>query len=346
MKKLFILLMVTSFALSTALGQKTHSIQLVTKPNDRKIDVLIDGKLFTSYIYPVMLKKPVLWPVISAGGNELTRCFPMKNKAGERADHPHHVGIWLNYGDVNGLDFWNNSEAIPAKDAAKYGTIYHETVEQVKSGKNIATLITTASWKDSSGKKLLDDVTENTFRCDGDIRIIDRMTVLTAANGKVDFTDNKEGVFAIRVARELELPGKGKMELTDSHGKVTVVEASSDPSVSGNYLSSEGIEGSKVWGTRGKWMKLYGIVKGEKVAVVIFDHPQNPGYPTYWHARDYGLFAANTLGQKILSAGKEVLNFKLENGESVTFRYRLAIFPGNPDADIINKMAAEYQGMK
>ncbi len=346
MKKLFVTIVLAAFASVIAFGQKSHDIKLVTKSDEKKVDVLIDGKLFTSYIYPVMLKKPVLWPVVSAGGNELTRCFPMKNKAGERADHPHHVGIWLNYGNVNGLDFWNNSEAIAAKDADKFGTIYHKKVEQVKNGRNKATLVTSATWKDSSGKKLLDEVTTNTFRCEGNTRIIDRMTVLTASDGKVSFTDNKEGVFAIRVARELELPGKGRMELTDSHGKVTVVEGSNDPSVTGNYLSSEGIEGAKVWGTRGTWMKLYGTVNGEKVAIVIFDHPQNPGYPTYWHARDYGLFAANTLGQKALSNGKDELNFKLENGESATFRYRLAIFQGNPNVEAIKKMSAEFQGLK
>ena len=346
MKKLFVTIILALVASVLTFGQQSHDIKLVTKPDERKVEVLIDGKLFTAYIYPVTLKKPVLWPVVSMEGNELTRCFGMKNKPGERADHPHHVGIWLNYGDVNGLDFWNNSEAIAAKDANKYGTIYHEKVVKTKSGKNKASLTTTASWKDSSGKKLLDEVTENTFRTEGTTRIIDRETVLTASNGKVTFNDNKEGVFAIRVARELELPGKGKTELTDSHGKVTVVEASSDPSVTGNYLSSEGIEGAKVWGTRGTWMKLYGTVNGEKVAIVIFDHPKNPGFPTYWHARDYGLFAANTLGQKALSNGKDELKFKLENGESVTFRYRLAIFEGNPGPEEIKKMSTEYQGMK
>ena len=133
MKKIFSVILVLAITFSIAMAQP--KIKLVTKAAEKKIDVLIGGKLFTSYIYPDNIKKPVLWPVVTDGGNEVTRQFPLKNKAGERADHPHHVGIWLNYGDVNGLDFWNNSEAISLENADKYGTIYHETLESTKSGK-------------------------------------------------------------------------------------------------------------------------------------------------------------------------------------------------------------------
>lgn len=341
MKKLFSLLLILGIASFASMAQP--KIQLVTKPSEKKIDVLIDGNLFTSYIYPNTIKKPVLWPVISSGGNEITRQFPLKNKEGERADHPHHVGIWLNYGDVNGLDFWNNSEAIPADQASKYGTIYQETVEKTESGKGKALLLTTASWQDSKGNKLLKEISEFTFSVEGKTRIIDRTTLLKAENGKVNITDNKEGMFAIRVTRELELPSTGKVQLTDSHGNVTEVEAGNDKIANGNYLSSEGITGEAVWATRGKWMKLSGVINGEQVAIVIFDHPGNAGYPTYWHARGYGLFAANTLGQKVFSNGKEEMNFSIEKGESATFRYRLAIFSGDPSVEEINKMAKEFE---
>jgi hypothetical protein len=341
MKKLFSVMLILALTFSITVAQP--KVELVTKPSEKKVDVLIGGKLFTSYIYPDNIKKPVLWPVITAEGNEITRQFPLKNKAGERSDHPHHVGIWLNYGDVNGLDFWNNSEAISKEDAPKYGTIYHESIESTQSGKGEATLVTIASWKDIKGNKLLKEVTEHKFKVEGKTRIIDRTTTLKAENGKVNITDNKEGMFAIRVTRELELPSKGKVKVTDSHGVVTEVEASDDKSVSGSYLSSEGIKDDAVWSTRGKWMKLSGVINGEKVALVIFDHPGNAGYPTYWHARGYGLFAANTLGQKVFSNGKEEMNLTVENGESATFRYRLAVFSGEPTPEEIEKMSKQFE---
>ncbi|MCG6186820.1 DUF6807 domain-containing protein [Maribellus maritimus] len=341
MKKLFLLVTLFVFIVSGMSAQP--KIQLVEKPTEKKVDVLIDNELFTSYIYPDNIKKPVLWPVVTAEGNEITRQFPLKNKPGERVDHPHHVGIWLNYGDVNDLDFWNNSEAIPADRADSYGTIYHNKVVSAKSGNKNGILKTTSEWKNNAGETLLDDNTEFSFSTEGKTRIIDRETTLKAVNGKVEINDNKEGMFAIRVTRDLELPSTGKVKLVDSHGVVTEVEASDDDIANGNYLSSEGIEGGDVWATRAKWMKLYGKVNGEKVAVVIFDHPDNPGYPTYWHARGYGLFAANTLGQKIFSEGKEEMNFSIDEGKTATFKYRLAVFSGDPSVAEINKMAKDFE---
>lgn len=330
------------FLMYFSLANAQPEIKLVEIPAEKKVDVFIDNSLFTSYIYPDNIMKPVLWPVISAGGNEITRQYPMKMKAGERTDHPHHIGIWLNYGDVNGLDFWNNSEAIPASEADKFGTIYHDKIVKAKSGNNKGVLETKESWKNNKGETLLDESTEYVFSTEGSTRIIDRITNLKAVNGEVKITDNKEGMSGIRVTRELELPSTGKVKLVDSHGNVTEVDAADDKIAKGNYLSSEGVEGEKVWATRGKWMKLYGTVNGEKVAVVIFDHPDNPGYPTYWHARGYGLFAANTLGQKIFSNGKEEMNFVIQKGKTAEFKYRLAVFSGDPTVDELNKMGEEF----
>jgi hypothetical protein len=308
--------------------KKQAMVEVVSKEADKKVDILIDGKVFTSYIYPSTIKKPVLWPVVTSGGNEVTRNFPMKNKAGERVDHPHHVGIWLNYGDVNGLDFWNNSDAIPAENADKYGTILHQSIKNTKSGEGQGSLETTSVWNDINGNTLLDESSQFVFKADGDVRVIDRTTTLTAKGQKVTFTDNKEGMFAIRVTRELELPSDKAMELSDSHGVITKVASPDNSSVTGDYLSSEGITGEDVWATRAKWMKLAGKLNGEDIALVIIDHPKNVGYPTYWHARSYGLFSANTLGQKIFSKGETELNFALEAGESVTFKYRFAVISG------------------
>ena len=284
----------------------------------------------------------MLWPVVSPGGNEVTRNFPLRNKEGERVDHPHHVGIWLNYGDVNGLDFWNNSDAIEAEKLDGYGTIRHQKVEEIKVGKE-GLLITTSIWKDNSGKTLIDERTQFKFIATERVRIVDRKTTLTAKSDKVTFTDNKEGMFAIRVTRELELPNDKALKVSDAHGNVISVDSPDNSNVTGNYLSSEGIEGEEVWATRAKWMKLYGEINGEKVAVVIFDHPRNVGYPTHWHARTYGLFAANTLGQKVFSKGDMELNFALNKDESVTFRYKLAVFSGDPTVQEIEKLSKSFE---
>jgi len=153
---------------------------------------------------------------------------------------------------------------------------------------------------------------------------VDRITTLTAQKDTVRFKDIKDGMVGLRLTKELEFATDKVEEFTDSRGNVTKVSASGN-GASGNYLTSEGKTGAGVWATRGTWCMLYGIKEGKPLSVAIIDHPKNPGYPTYWHARDYGLFAANPLGQEVFSNGKEKLNLTLKPGESVTFRYRMLI---------------------
>ncbi len=303
-------------------------IGFVVKEADKKVDVMIGGKLFTSYIWPDNIMKPVLYPVMTSEGTEITRGFPLKPRAGERVDHPHHIGIWFNYGDVDGFDFWNNSEAIPADKKSGYGTVKHLKINQLKEGNGEALMVTTESWIDPSGKELISEKTAYHFIAKGKTRIIDRVSTLTATGKTVSMKDNKEGMIAIRVARQLELPSKDEVIMTDAQGNPTTVKKMSNDGVSGSYRSSEGIKDDAVWSTRAKWVDLNGIIGNEKIAVVICDHPKNQSYPTYWHARGYGLFAANPLGWNVFTQGKETLNYSIPAGESSIFRYRFIIHSG------------------
>lgn len=80
------------------------------------------------------------------------------------------------------------------------------------------------------------------------------------------------------------------------------------------------------------------------ISIAIIDHPKNINYPTYWHARGYGLFAANPLGAKVFSNGKQTLNYKLTKGQSVTFRYRIVVAGGKErlSNDALDKLADEF----
>lgn len=320
-------------------GMKNR-IDLIQNDKEQKVDVMVNGKLFTSFLYTdqlSVLKKPVLYPIIAANGVIITRGFPLNPRPGERTDHPHHIGAWLNYGDVNGLDFWGNSDAIPPERAEEMGTIRLEKINEVKSGNGRAELSVTCDWMNSEKKTLLKENTTFVFSVEKDKRIIDRITTLTAQKETVVFKDTKEGMLGIRVARELEHPSDKPVTLSDTHGQKTDVPVLDNTGVTGHYLSSEGVEGMEVWGTRAKWVALSGTVKGKDVTVVIMDKPSNVGYPTYWHARGYGLFAANPLGQKIFSNGKEEMNLTLKPGESVTFKYRIEILNGKTNKIQLDK---------
>ena len=332
-------------ATSTLVIVSAQSGTVKITPNEaqRRVDVTIDGKPFTSYVWPTTLKKPVLFPIRSANGVVVTRGYPLEPRPGERVDHPHHAGLWFNYGDVNGLDFWNNSDAIAAGQRSKYGTIVHRSVRSVKSGAGEGVLEVTEEWVAPDNTPLLREDTRYVFRASTGARTIDRITTLSALDKEVVFTDNKEGVLGLRVARQLEHPSMQPERFTDASGNATPVARMDTAGVHGRYLSSEGKEGDDVWGTRGKWTMLKGDVNGAPVTVAILDHPKNWGYPTYWHARGYGLFAANPLGQKSLTNGKaEATNYKLAPKTSTTFRHEVVIIDGMATADDIAKYSAAF----
>lgn len=328
-------------AFAQAFKSKKEGIKLVHDEQQQRVDVTIQGKPFTAYIYPGTIKKPVLYPLLTSSGTAITRGFPLETRPGERIDHPHHVGLWFNYGDVNGLDFWNNSDSIAPEKREGYGTIRHVKVNKISNGKDKGELDVTMEWLIPDGKPMLREDTRFVFSGDEQTRIIDRITTLTALDTEVLFRDNKEGMIGIRLARQLEHPSDKPELFTDASGKVTNVPRMDNEGVSGMYRSSEGLEGDAVWGTRGQWVNLTGKIGDEQVSVVMMDHPRNVGYPTYWHARGYGLFAANNLGQKALSNGKEELNFKLVRGKSVTFRHRVLIHSGQGMTDQQLKTAYE-----
>ena len=323
-----------------ALAQKGFSF--VDLPSSKKVEVRYDGKLFTAYCYFDSTEKPVLFPIKTTSGVTITRGYPVAPRPGERTDHPHHLGLWLNYESVNGLDFWNNSDAISAERKPHYGSIRHVKVVSKESKKDKARLETSSQWVDQQGQVLLNESTLFVFMKSGNDYIIDRISKLEAKAPQVVFKDVKDGMLAIRVSRQLEQPSKENSKFVDAHGNVTTVPPS-DSQVTGLYVNQEGLTGDNIWGKRSKWACLNGKQDGETVSIAIIDHPKNPGYPTYWHARGYGLFAANPLGQKVFSEGKEELNLVLAQGQKAVFRYRVIIHSGSTlDAAAINKQADEF----
>ncbi len=337
LKPLFILLISSS----TLFAQNTQ-VRLVKHPEAKKIDVLIGNKLFTSFLYPDNIEKPFLYPVFTVNQIDVTRGFPLNPKPGDPTDHPHHIGIWLNYESVNGLDFWNNSYAIPKEKKAKYGWIKTDQIIETKSGPK-GSLKYHANWTNQNNDVLLEENTHFEFSAIGNSRIIDRITTLTAAT-EVTFTDVKDGFLGMRLAHELQIPTNLDQKFTDDKGNVTLVKGGTDKVANGNYLSSEGKFGDSVWSTRASWVKVFGKMGTDSVSVTIIDHPKNINYPTYWHARGYGLFAANPLGEKVFSNGARTTNLKLKKNEKVTFKYRIVVDAGKKSISIpqIQKLAADF----
>jgi hypothetical protein len=319
-----------------------QKFRLERDPAAPVIHVTVGGRPFTDFFFPDTIAKPVLYPIHAPNGVVVTRGFPVNPLPGEPTDHPHHLGLWLNYGDVNGLDFWNNSSAIPADKKKDYGNIRLERIISKKGGKT-GRIEYSAKWVDHSEKELLKETTRLDFSEQDGVWIVDRTTTLNAIV-PVLFRDNKEGMLGLRVAHELQIPSMETKKFTDANGIVTTVKAVTDSVANGNYLASNGKQGDDVWSSKASWCMLYGKMKSDSVSILIIDHPQNTGYPTHWHARGYGLFAANPLGVKVFTNGKSELNHSLRTGESMTLRYRVAFAAGQRvlDADRIGSLQASF----
>jgi hypothetical protein len=310
------------------------------RPADQRVDVLVDGAPFTSYRYEPALKKPVLYPLRSDRGQLVTRGFPLDPRPGDSEDHPHHVGLWFSYGDVDGVDFWNNSTALPSERQSKMGTIQHRRVVATRDGRGKGELEVEAEWLLPTGKPAFLERTRFVFRTAEGERTVDRLTSLEASSGRVTMADNKEGLLGLRVARSLEHPSPETRTAVDAEGRATKVGPAGAAVAEGRYLTSEGAMGEKAWGTRARWTLLAGSADGSPVTVAILDHPDNPGFPTYWHARGYGLFAANPLGASAFTEGKQTMGFAVEPGRPARFRYRIVILSKKAEP---GEIEARYQ---
>ncbi|MCE5345112.1 MAG: PmoA family protein [Bacteroidales bacterium] len=330
--------LLSSGTVMNAQPSKDKGVKLVRIDDKHKVDVIINGALFTSYQYPDNIEKPFLFPVIAPNGSVITRGYPIEPRKGERVDHPHHIGIWFNHGNVNGLDFWNNSSAIPADKKDLYGHIVLQKILKAESGKK-GTLEIVARWDDNKGNTLLTENTTYIFSGDKNSRTIDHITRLTAVNGPVTIGESKEGLFAIRVDRAFEMPSNESLIFTDANGNPTTVKATDNTGVTGMYTSDKGLKGDAVWGTRNDWVVLTGVKDNVTISFGIFDNPKNPGYPAYAHARGYGLFSVNNLGQNAYDPKQEKISYKLAKGESMTLRHRFYVQSGSEiKTDSANKI--------
>jgi hypothetical protein len=238
----------------------------------------------------------------------------METVPGESRDHLHHRGLWFSYDDVNGVKFWEND---PSYTKPRIGKIVVRSTSW-KDGDRSGTLSAVIEWRDPDGKPLLVENRDMTFYPDPQLRIIDFHITLTAAVD-VTFGDTKEGAFAIRLAENFTEKKGGR--IVDAEGRVTMAQ---------------------VWGKRSSWVDYSGEVDGEKLGVAIFDHPSNPHYPTYWHARDYGLFSLNPFGQNAFDPNAEEYHLKLKAGQKAAFRWRVVIHPGDAETAKVASLYKEF----
>jgi hypothetical protein len=274
----------------------------------RRFDVTIGGRGFTSYRYgPEFKDKPVFYPVVAPNGARINREYPMvTGVAGESADHPHHQSLFFTYDEVNGTNFWNPEAS-------------SRHIAHVSASASGATLAARLAWTDKHGVVVLDETKRVTFGGGADVSWLDHESTLAASNVPVTMGDTKEGAFGLRLNDALKEAGG-----------------------SGRYINAEGLEtAANVWGKASSWVAIRGSVKessgSRDVTVAIFAPAAGANFPPYWHARDYGLFAANPFGRKAYDGKAAERITRLAVGDRVTTRFRVAVYSGQVSKERLDR---------
>ena len=322
-------LLIGPLALSTLLAAPaaTHAqVEFKAEGTDR-IAIQINGQPFSDFYIGPAYPKPFLAPLRSANGLIVTRRFPMETVEGESRDHPHHRGLWIGYGNVNGVNFWENEVDTPNTDAEtpkQQGRIVLREMGEMKGGDKSGRLTAVFEWRPPPGASpdravLLEERRVMTFYADPDLRTIDVDATFTAKTA-VQFADTKEGFFAIRISDSLA--GKNGGIMTNSEDAQTE---------------------KQVWGKRADWVDYDGVEEGQKIGIVVFDFPANYAHPPRWHTRDYGLFAVNPFGAKDFEPRSGARGgYSLTAGKSMRFRYRVIVHPGDTPKKKIADWYSDY----
>lgn len=273
--------------------------------------VRINDKPFT-FLHLSGLRRPILYPVLGPGQTPMTRNYPMKpDVPGEAEDHPHHKSIWCGHGLINNVSFWHEEGQILVDQEQP---VHIAVAADGKSG----SVQFSCKYLGPDDKLVCTDKTMLTFYDLGDTRAIDWDITIQASDGALKFGDTKEGMMAIRTHPSLRI----------DQGALA--------------MNSEGVTGEDIWGKPAKWVDYSGKVEGNQVGVAIFDHPENLRHPTTWHARAYGLVAANPFGlHHFLDKPEGTGDFNVAKGDAIRFRYRFVFHPGDAkEAKIGERYAA------
>jgi hypothetical protein len=342
MKRLLPLVLMLGSVACLAPGVFGAAVKLI--PRTDRVRVEIDGQLFTEYVFGDGASRPYCYPILAADGTSLTRDFPMKVTPGEEQDHPWHRSMWFAHSAVNGVDFWNEGVGGAAGGLpAVKGRSEHEAFIEVAGGAT-GVLRTRNRWVAPDGKLICTDERTLRFSATAAGRFIDfEITLHAPADTSVLMGDNKDGTMALRLAQWMTAPHIIKSK--DAAGKTAETPF---PGV-GHIVNAAGDKDAAAWGKRADWCDYYAPHDGKTYGVAIFDHPQNLRHPTWWMARDYGLFGANPFGQHDYEGLKDqphIGDHTIPAGGSLTLRYRFYFHLGDETAAQVALHYAEYAAGK
>ena len=191
----------------------------------------------------------------------------MEKVAGEDHDHPHQRSFWFTHGNVNGVDFWSEGQADR-----------HDQRDRAEAGRRGARPgpapdPRTTGWRPTIGRSA---------------RTAHRHVLPHQGRPNHRLRDHDQGD---ERARDLR-----RHQGRDVRPPRRVDDGRQARRPGGKITNAEGLTDDKAWGKPSPWVDYVGPVEGKTVGIAILNHPDSFRYPTTWHVRDYGLFAANPFG--------------------------------------------------
>lgn len=276
---------------------------------ENRVAVSVEGKPFTEFIHGPDAPRSYFYPVLAPDGTRLTRDFPMASTPGEEQDHPHHRSLWFAHGDINGVDFW--------LEKPTSGRVVLESLDETSSG-DVGVIRARHRWQTSEKKLVAREELTVRIRAVPHGRLLDyEITFHALKDSPLVFGDTKEGSMAVRVAQWMTLTHKLKGAAVQGRGSI---------------VNSAGDHDAAAWGRRAAWADYHAPKDGKVYGIAIFDHPSNVRHPTWWHARDYGLFAANPFGRHDFEGLKDqphIGDLTVPAGKSLTLKYRIYVHEGD-----------------
>ncbi len=311
------LLSLAVFLPGLAFGQAAKETDYVIKETETGATVTQGGEVVTEF-YKQHVSRPILWPVHGPGKTEMTRAYPMREgDPNEKTDHIHHRSLWVGH-PINGIDFW-------AETTKRVGSVKVVKFERIESGAQ-GVIEVACDWVGPDGVKELEDHRRYTFSGPPNRRVIDFDVTIIASEKPLHFEDTKEGTVALRVAEWMKVDAKK----------------------GGAIVNAEGLKDADAWGKRSQWVDYTGVSpEGKEVGIAFLNHPQSFGYPTRWHVRTYGLFAANPIGVFDFEKLKEpTAGVHLEKGKSMQLFHRIVLHEGRTNQEQINEWYKQYSAKK
>jgi len=241
----------------------------VRQSDDRLVIAAGDHPIATYVFRDPKILRPYFTNVRAPGGFQVTRNHPPVQ--GQDADDhaTMHPGIWLAFGDINGVDFWRNK-----------GRIEHLRLTQPPTVHGTRLMFATLSrLLDPEGHPLGDMRSSFTFTRQPAGYLLIWEAMFIATEQALVFGDQEEMGFGVRVATSL----------TERNG--------------GRIINSAGIASAgNTWGRPAEWCDDSGVSDGRRLGVTLMTDPAN-FRASWWHNRDYGLMVANPFGRQAMKQG-------------------------------------------